>query len=88
MINFENTVKRRFKINDFNVDKDANIYINDILFEPLEKKYISAGEIYNMFFAGAEIWVDYYCPTDGKNFPKRFSIRYIENLNFVEVTRI
>ncbi len=87
MMNFEHTVKRRFKIVDFSVDEYNDIYINDILFKPVSKKATVPTELYNTFFAGGEIKVNYYCPTDGRNLPKSFSIRYIEDSNFVEVIK-
>ena len=88
MRNFENTMKRRFKIEDFNVEENKDIYINDILYEPVEADRYTPKGLYDMFFSGVSIQVNYYCPTDGRNFPKRFLISYIEKFHFVEFVRI
>ena len=92
MMNFEHTIKRRFQIVDFNVEDNNDIYINDILFEPILtervlKLSLHAEALYDMFFIGETIEVNYYRPTDGRNFPIRFKIHYIGD-NTVEFERI
>ena len=92
MKNFERTIIRRFQIVDFNVVDNNDIYINDILFEPILSGTLKnipspAQALYDLFYAGATIEVNYYCPTDGHNFPKKFKIRYIKP-NYVEVIKV